>query len=197
MGGVSITRDRQKKGSVTVPGMREGKTPNVRCGDEEKYQTAVDIDRVGVWMVVNPGGTNEKFDRADVHTAGIRVHPDNVTIFDEVPGGAAGVMIADGPETLRQQKLHPGVLCAVHPDKSFDFAEKAYRLQRDVAFVAFVDQWLHISDETGATVKIRAIWVGGEGRGRAPKGVVSRAGASDELGNYQTLGALCRGGVAW
>jgi cyclohexadienyl dehydratase len=29
-----------------------------------------------------------------------------------------------------QQKLHPGVPCAVHPEKPFDFAEKAYWLQR-------------------------------------------------------------------
>jgi cyclohexadienyl dehydratase len=28
------------------------------------------------------------------------------------------------------------VLCAVHPDKPFDFAEKAYWLQRDVVLKA-------------------------------------------------------------
>jgi hypothetical protein len=49
-------------------------------------------------------------------------------------------MMTDASETRYQQKLHPGVLCAVHPDKPFDFAEKAYWLQRDEALKAFVDQ---------------------------------------------------------
>jgi cyclohexadienyl dehydratase len=50
------------------------------------------------------------------------------------------------------------VLCAVHPEKPFDFAEKAYWLQRDVALKAFVDQWLHIAAEDGSFRKIYAAW---------------------------------------
>jgi cyclohexadienyl dehydratase len=50
------------------------------------------------------------------------------------------------------------VLCAVHPDKPFDFAEKAYWLQRDVAFKGFVDQWLHIMMEDGSYRKIYGNW---------------------------------------
>jgi cyclohexadienyl dehydratase len=46
----------------------------------------------------------------------------------------------------------------VHPDKPFDFAEKAYWLQRDVALKAFVDQWLHITTEDGSFKKIYAAW---------------------------------------
>jgi cyclohexadienyl dehydratase len=50
------------------------------------------------------------------------------------------------------------VLCAVHPDKPFDFAEKAYWLQRDAALKAFVDQWLHVSFEDGSFKQIYAAW---------------------------------------
>ena len=56
------------------------------------------------------------------------------------------------------QKQHPGVLCAVHPDRPFDFSEKAYWLQRDVALKAFVDQWLHVSTEDGSYQKIYSAW---------------------------------------
>jgi cyclohexadienyl dehydratase len=56
-----------------------------------------------------------------------------------------------------QQKLHPGVLCAAHPDKPFDFAEKACWLQRDAALKAFVDQWLHIAVEDGS-FEVCAAW---------------------------------------
>ena len=62
---------------------------------------------------------------------------DNVTIFDEIAKGNADLMMTDSSETRYQQKQHPGVLCAVHPDKPFDFAENAYWLQRDIALKAF------------------------------------------------------------
>jgi cyclohexadienyl dehydratase len=158
MGGISITLDRQKKGLFSTPIMREGKTPIARCADKGKYETIADIDKPGTQVIVNPGGTNERFARANIRNAEIKVYNDNVTIFDEIATGDADLMMTDASETRYQQKLHPGVLCAVHPDKPFDFAEKAYWLQRDVALKAFVDQWLHIMTEDGGYRKIYAAW---------------------------------------
>ncbi len=158
MGGVSITLPRQKRGYFTVPIMREGKTPIVRCPEVAAYQTIADIDRPGTRVVVNPGGTNEAFARANFRSADIRVFADNTSIFEEIAANRADVMVTDASETLFQQKLHPGVLCSVHPDRPFDFAEKAYWLQRDVALKEFVDQFLHMSAETGKTRAIFAKW---------------------------------------
>jgi cyclohexadienyl dehydratase len=158
MGGISITLDRQKKGMFSTPIMREGKTPIARCADKGKYETIADIDKPGTHVIVNPGGTNERFARANIKNADIKVYNDNVTIFDEIAKGDADLMMTDASETRYQQKLHPGVLCAVHPDKPFDFAEKAYWLQRDLALKAFVDQWLHIMTEDGGYKKIYAAW---------------------------------------
>src|SRR5580698_5154870 len=158
MGGISITLDRQKKGMFSTPIMREGKTPIARCADKGKYETIAEIDKPGIHVIVNPGGTNERFAKANIKNADIKVYNDNVTIFDEIAKGNADLMITDSSETLYQQKLHPGVLCAVHPEKPFDFAEKAYWLQRDVALKAFVDQWLHIAMEDGSFKKIYAAW---------------------------------------
>jgi len=158
MGGVSITLDRQKKGMFSTPIMREGKTPIARCADKGKFETIADIDQPGTRVIVNPGGTNERFAKANIRKAEIKTHNDNVTIFDEIAKGNADLMMTDSSETRYQQKLHPGVLCAVHPEKPFDFAEKAYWLQRDPALKAFVDQWLHIAVEDGSFKKIYARW---------------------------------------
>jgi len=158
MGGVSITLDRQKKGYFSAPIMREGKTPITRCSDTAKYQTLEEIDRPGTRVITNPGGTNERFARAHIKSAEIKVYNDNVTIFDEIAKGDADLMMTDASETRYQQKLHPGVLCSVHPDQPFDFAEKAYWLQRDVALKAFVDQWLHLQTEDGSFKKLMAAW---------------------------------------
>ncbi|WP_194469125.1 transporter substrate-binding domain-containing protein [Bradyrhizobium sp. CCBAU 51753] len=158
MGGVSITFDRQKKGLFSTAIMREGKTPIARCADQGKYETIAEIDKPGTRVIVNPGGTNERFARANVKSAEIRVFNDNTRIFEEIARGDADLMMTDASETRYQQKLHPGVLCAVHPEKPFDFSEKAYWMQRDFALKAFVDQWLHIVREDGTFKKIYAAW---------------------------------------
>jgi len=149
MGGISITLDRQKKGYFSSPVMRDGKTPIALCANADKYGTLEQIDQPGVKVIVNPGGTNEKFDRAHLKRAQIVVYKDNRTIFEQIVEGKADLMITDAVETRLQQKLHPQ-LCAVHPEAPFDFSEKAYFMQRDVALKLFVDQWLHRLRETGA-----------------------------------------------
>jgi cyclohexadienyl dehydratase len=158
MGGISITPDRRQHGIFSAAVMRDGKTPITRCADKGKYQTMADIDRPGTRVIVNPGGTNERFARANVKNAEITIYGDNVTIFDEIANGHADLMMTDSSETRYQQKLHPGVLCAVHPEKPFDVAEKAYWLQRDAAFEAFVDRWLQTMRDNGRFEQIYAAW---------------------------------------
>lgn len=63
-------------------------------------------------MIVNPGGTNEAFAKANIHQATVITHSDNTTIFDKIVAGRADVMITDGSETEYQAKLHPE-LCAL------------------------------------------------------------------------------------
>ncbi|MBH0619075.1 transporter substrate-binding domain-containing protein, partial [Salmonella enterica] len=136
-GGVSVTLDRQRVGFFSVPTDVDGKAAIARCADAARYDGLDAIDRPDVRVVVNPGGTNERFDRAHLHNAQILTFPDNKAIFREVAEGRADVMITDGVETRLQQKLNPG-LCAIHPDRPFDRAEKAWLLPRDIAFKLFV-----------------------------------------------------------
>jgi cyclohexadienyl dehydratase len=88
MGGVSVTLDRQKIGFFSAPYMRDGKTPIARCSDQEKYQTLAEIDRSGVTVIANPGGTTERFDRAHLRAADILVYPDNPNYFRPIGRGA-------------------------------------------------------------------------------------------------------------
>jgi cyclohexadienyl dehydratase len=160
MGGVSITIPRQKLGYFTDPIMREGKTPIARCADVAHFGTIDQINQPSTHVIVNPGGTNDAFAKAHFAKANITVFPDNTKIFDEIAAGHADVMVTDSSETRFQQKQHPGVLCAVHPDTPFDFAEKAYWMQRDVPLQQFVNQTLHIMGATGKTQEIFAKYFG-------------------------------------
>ena len=87
MGGITITLDRQKTGLFSNPVFSSGKTPITRCGDEPKYGTIAAIDQPGVHVIVNPGGTNERFDRVHLQKATIVPWSDNATIFDALVEG--------------------------------------------------------------------------------------------------------------
>jgi cyclohexadienyl dehydratase len=158
MGGISVTLDRQKAAYFSIPVMRTGKTPIARCADAAKFATLADIDKPGVKVITNPGGTNERFDRAALKQADIVVFADNAKIFDELVAGHADLMLTDAVETRLQQKLHPE-LCAIHPDAPFDFSELAYLLPRDATLKDFVDQWLHLSVETGEYGRLTDKWL--------------------------------------
>ncbi|MBF5012268.1 transporter substrate-binding domain-containing protein [Burkholderia pseudomultivorans] len=159
VGGVSTTLERQKRAFFTQPYVVDGKTAIVRCADADKYQTVAQIDRPDTRVIVNPGGTNERFAKQHFTHANLSVYPDNVTIFKQILAGKADVMVTDASETLLQQKLNPG-LCSLHPDKPFQFGEKAYMVPRgDVVFQQYVDQWLHLALSTGEYQAISDKWL--------------------------------------
>ncbi len=141
LSGVSVTAERQRQALFSVPYLHDGKTPITRCENAARFQTLAQIDRPEVRLIVNPGGTNERFARARAPHARLTVYPDNVTIFGQIVSGAADLMITDAIETRLQQRLHPQ-LCAVHPEAPFDMAQKAILLPRDAALKTYVDRWL-------------------------------------------------------
>src|SRR5688572_25816980 len=145
MGGISVTTDRAKRAFYSDPYLVDGKTPITRCENVGRFQTLEQINQPGVRAVVNPGGTNEQFAKANLTQATIVPHPDNNTIFDEILAGRADLMITDATETRWQAQQHPE-LCAVHPEAPFTFSEKAYLLPRgDVVLQEWVNGWLHIA----------------------------------------------------
>ncbi|KPA99494.1 MULTISPECIES: transporter substrate-binding domain-containing protein [Pseudomonas] len=156
--GISVNMERQRKAFFSQPYQRDGKTPITLCSRQQAFQTLEQIDRPQVTAIVNPGGTNEKFARANLKQARIVVHDDNVTIFQQIVDGKADLMMTDAVETRLQEKLHPQ-LCAVHPDQPFDFSEKAVLLPRDIVLKQYVDQWLHQDMESGRFAKRMQKWL--------------------------------------
>jgi cyclohexadienyl dehydratase len=159
IGGVSTTLERQKRAFFTEAYQVDGKTPIVRCADVGKYQTVAQIDQPSTRVIVNPGGTNERFARQHFSHASLTVYPDNVTVFKQILAGNADVMVTDASETLLQQKLNPG-LCSVHPEQPFEYGEKAWMVPRgDVVFQQYVNQWLHLARASGEYQAISDKWL--------------------------------------
>ncbi|MGF7176396.1 transporter substrate-binding domain-containing protein [Azospirillum doebereinerae] len=142
LGGITVNPDRAAVGDFSVPNVTDGKRPIARCADKEKFTTVEAIDQPATRVVVNPGGTNEKFARASFTKAPIEVWPDNRTIFAQIAANKADVMVTDGVEADLQAKLNPGVLCAVPVAAPFTHFENAYLLRKDPALKQAVDQWM-------------------------------------------------------
>lgn len=142
VGGVTITPDRALIADFSVSQGKDGKRPIVRCADKDRLTTVAAIDQPNVRVVVNPGGTNERFVREFIKSAPITVWEDNRTIFDRIAEGHADVMVTDGIEVDLQVVRHPGALCAANVADTFTKFEKAYWLRRDPAFKQAVDAWM-------------------------------------------------------
>ncbi|WP_245447325.1 transporter substrate-binding domain-containing protein [Methylobacterium sp. 17Sr1-1] len=149
MSGISVTLPRQREVFFSEMYLVNGKAPIVRCDEVSKYQTTEAINQPSTRVVVNPGGTNEKFARANLAKAQIQLFPDNRVIWQEIAEGRADVMVAESVEVKLQQTLHPG-LCAVNPDQPLQYGEMGFLLPRgDAVFKAYVDQWLHLTKASG------------------------------------------------
>ena len=159
VGGISVSTERAKRVAFTQAYMVNGKAPITKCENVAKFQTVADINKPTVTVITNPGGSNERFVRANLPAAKVIVFNDNVTIFDEILKGNADVMISESVETLVQQKIRPG-LCAVNPDKPLQYGEMAYLLPRgDVAMKGWFDTWLHLAKASGDYDRIVDKWM--------------------------------------
>jgi len=140
MGGISVTPERQAEAAFSMPYASGGKTIIARCADVARFHDLAGVDRAPVRVVVNPGGTNEQYVRANLHKAQIRVYPDNRTIFDEIRAKRADVMITDDTEVDLQVHQHPD-LCRALPG-TLTHADKAILMPKDTALVDAVNGWL-------------------------------------------------------
>ena len=160
MGGISINADRAKRALFSAPYLHDGKAAIVRCADGAKYRTLGDIDRPDVRVVVNPGGGNAAFDKANLHQAKVITYPDNNTIFGQLIDGKADVMITDASEIRWETKQEPR-LCGVSVDHPFSSEEKAYLIAQDNPILQEqVNDWLRIVQGNGAYAYISEKWLG-------------------------------------
>ncbi len=83
-----------------------GKTILCRKSDAKKYQGLADIDKPEVRVMINPGGTNEKFAHANLKKAKLIVHQENADIPRQVAEGNADIMITETVEAARYIELN-------------------------------------------------------------------------------------------
>ena len=78
-----------------------GKTILCRKADAKKFRTISDLNRPEVRIMINPGGTNEKFAHANLEHAQLIVHNENADIPRQIAEGKADIMITETVEAAQ------------------------------------------------------------------------------------------------
>lgn len=103
--GITRTFDRARTLEMSDGYLLFGKTILCRDGDAAKYQSIADMNLPEVRVMVNPGGTNEKFARENLPNATIIVHEHNAEIPGLIAEGAADIMITETMEAIRYERM--------------------------------------------------------------------------------------------
>ncbi|WP_320171034.1 transporter substrate-binding domain-containing protein [Maridesulfovibrio sp.] len=130
MSGITRTIARQKEACFSQGYVTFGKTPLVAASKASKYKTMADIDRKGVKIGVNPGGTNEKFVKANIKNAEIVMFDSNLAIPVAVADGKVDVMITDSVEAIYYAATNPA-LAAPMLDNLFTRSQLGYLMPAD------------------------------------------------------------------
>ena len=93
IGGITITEARLETMDMSEGYLENGKTILCRKEDVGKYTCQEDLNHPEVRVMVNPGGLNEKFARANLPDCTLIVYERNEEIPGQVAEGKADVMI--------------------------------------------------------------------------------------------------------
>ncbi|MDE2848044.1 MAG: transporter substrate-binding domain-containing protein [Gemmatimonadota bacterium] len=160
MGGITRTLKRQKDLALTDPYVTIGKSPLIRKADRERYRSLQDIDRAGVRIGANYGGTNEAYVRANIVQATIVMFENNLDVQPAVAAGDVDVMFTDNVEAVIYARQNP-LLYALDPDRPLTREDLGYMTVRgDQPFINFLNLWLYQMRQKGTLDALRSKWIG-------------------------------------
>lgn len=153
MSGITITPDRKKQAFFSVPVYSSGKVAITRDENTTIYNSIDNINKKGVRVIFNPGGTNESFARTNFPKAKLILNDDNLSIFQKLVDKEADVMVTDAIETMIQERVHKE-LDAVNLQQPFNSFDFGYIIRKDSIFKTVLDKWLVARKSDSIVVKL-------------------------------------------
>ena len=162
MCGVSRTDARLEAALMSDPYLPNGKTVLMRAEDVGKYASLDDINKEGVRVMENPGGTNEKLSREWLPNATITIHEANAEIPALIAEGEADVMITEMCEAGYYASRDPR-LAAPLIDQPFSRGEIGAIMNAESGdLLAYVNDFLAREEKSGRLDELRNEYVYGD-----------------------------------
>ena len=159
-GGVSRSLTRGRDVAHTRPYMTVGVSPLIRQGDQGKYQDFDAIDEPNVRVILNQGGSNDRYFTPRIKNATVLRHDRNEEIALEVRDGQADVWITDSVEALFWAGKLPG-LVAAHPTNAYTTQAKVYLTRRDdQPLLERLNGWIEQMLREGVFTELQEKWIG-------------------------------------
>lgn len=103
MGGISKKLSRKLEAELSNSYLTYGKTPIVRVENKEKFNTLKKIDKKGVRVGYNIGGTNEEYALNNIKNATLVKFEKNLDVIQAIRDGEIDVMISETPEAVHYE----------------------------------------------------------------------------------------------
>ena len=159
MCGITRTFAREKVMDMSKGYLLFGKTILVRKSDAGKYKNLESLNKKEVRVMVNPGGTNEKFAKANLPQATLLVHQQNAEIPGLVAEGKADVMITETMEARRYVRDNKK-LAAPLVEKPFTKNNFGILMAKgDQDFLNFVNMWMEEVQMNGTMAELEAKYI--------------------------------------
>lgn len=115
IGGITATPERANTFSLSREILPNGKIALTHCKTSTLYNSPDTIDRPGVRVVVNPGGTNQSFVEKNIHHAQIIRMANNPDTLQAIRSQTADVMFTDLLEGQYYHATEPETFCLTTP----------------------------------------------------------------------------------
>jgi cyclohexadienyl dehydratase len=158
-GGVTRTLARQKEGQFSDTVYYFGKSLIVRKADQNKFAALSAVNQPSVKVGVNPGGTNERFARAQLDKANIVAIDDNMSIPGRVAKGELDAMVSENVE-VKKYLAKDGRLAGVFVEKTLTRDTGGYFFRKsDRELLDFVNLWLSNAKVNGSLEELYNKWI--------------------------------------
>lgn len=153
--GITITDERLQIMAMSDGYLANGKTILCRVEDTTMFHSLIDIDKPEVRVMVNPGGTNEKFANKNLTHSTIIVYPVNDEIPALIAEGDADIMITETIEAPWYVQNDPR-LAAPLLNKPFTHGEIGILMRKGLDdLLQYINDLIRQMKEDGSLQKLK------------------------------------------
>ena len=148
MSGINVTAEREAAGRFSRPYLNNGKQAIIRCSQAGRFANLGQLNRIGIRILTNLGGTNDAFAQNRLPDATLVSSVDTTSLYERFIAGEGDVIFTDAIEAQFRVDHH-ATLCLGLGGAVFDDYPVAVLMPRDSPFASAIDAWVESRKRDG------------------------------------------------